>query len=128
MHQQRASACQESIQGSARSKDLAQAILRAQLQSLQHALQALKVSMSKPLLYDLLKQLLHGKVIACSAVCQVLGCTVRWSRSLLYENALAAQSGGCVDSCVESPSLPLQASYTTVFLQMRRQHFHHTYD
>ncbi|DBA86391.1 TPA: hypothetical protein ACH3X2_005616 [Trebouxia sp. C0005] len=44
MHQQRASACQESIQGSARSKDLAQAILRAQLQSLQHALQALKAA------------------------------------------------------------------------------------
>lgn len=44
LHQQRADSCQESIQGSARSKDLAQTILRAQLQSLQHALQALKAA------------------------------------------------------------------------------------
>ncbi|DBA75736.1 TPA: hypothetical protein ACH3X1_010151 [Trebouxia sp. C0004] len=44
LQQQRADACQESIHGSARSKDLAQTILRAQLQSLHHALQALKAA------------------------------------------------------------------------------------
>lgn len=44
MHQQRAATCQDSIQGSARSKHLAQTILRAQLQSLHHALQALKAA------------------------------------------------------------------------------------
>ena len=122
MHQQRASACQESIQGSARSKDLAQTVLRAQLQSLQHALQALKVSMSQLLLNDLLKQLLHSQVVACSAVCQVLGCTVRRLRSLLYENALAAQSDGCDDSRVESPS------YTTLPVQTQRQRYPHMCD
>ena len=45
-HRQHAAWCEGSIQGAARSKDLAHTILKAQLQSLQHALQALKVTFS----------------------------------------------------------------------------------
>ena len=45
-HRQHAAWCEDSIQGAARSKDLAHTILKAQLQSLQHALQALKVNFS----------------------------------------------------------------------------------
>ena len=42
-HQRRARHCQEFILGAGRSRDLAHTILKAQLQSLHHALQVLKV-------------------------------------------------------------------------------------